>query len=146
MGYGPAIISSKVTEAELDVIFRYVTSIEDESERICELIPIFDSVLASLGILRKNARVLEEWVMPWDKSYSYYIPGGKRAVVELTRQAEPIGPTTLDPDEELDWHEIRDVPTPHKNIVYEARITWERQPSDCCPECFKTKPCSCDQS
>jgi hypothetical protein len=79
--------------------------------------------------LESGDEVIFKEPMPWDRQMIAAIPEwGRVAVIELLRQAEPTGPINMRINRDYDWHEIRDVPTPHKNIIYEAHLVWADGP------------------
>lgn len=129
MGYGPVVMKQSTPDEELEIVFRFATSLEDEGERAFLLEPMFTVVAQQVGLLRREDGHIVQPPMAWDRKVIIALPAHNRAVaVELIRQAEPTGPVSLEPDEQLDWHSIKSNSKKHRNIVYEARIIWADGP------------------
>ena len=126
MGFGPVIITAnEVGKDGMEVVFRFVTSINNEINRGEMLCRVFDWAAREAGLLEIGDLQIFDEIMPWDKELIANLPRYDRKVrILLTRQAEPTGPIHMTLAQDFEWHELRDEPTPHKNIVYEAQVAW----------------------
>lgn len=62
----------------------------------------------------------------------------------MSQNSKPEAPVDRETSPEVNYFVVEI--DPHDLVTTSDPYATDGQPSDCCPECFEAKPCSCDKT